>query len=119
LQASTLVIAEHDGVSLNPSSLNAVGAACLLGDKSPISILLAGSESSALETVAKQASDIHPRISQVVSFPLVLLRFDILCTGILLCIFGYPKIDPLDLIHLCTADALNMKVSVCIFCSLR
>lgn len=62
---STLVIAEHEGGSLKGSSLNAVAAASLLGETNTISLLVAGSQSTALEAVAKQASSAHPSISQV------------------------------------------------------
>eukprot|EP00250_Pteridium_aquilinum_P017168 c23486_g1_i1 orf=448-1518(-) len=62
---STLVIAEHEGGSLKASSLNALAAASLFGEKNAISLLVAGSDSVALESVAKQASAAFPSISQV------------------------------------------------------
>eukprot|EP00249_Psilotum_nudum_P003008 c16335_g1_i1 orf=91-1167(+) len=63
-QASTLVLAEHDGGSLKAASLNAVSAANVLSEGSPISLLIAGSGPS-LHRVAKQAATVHPAISQV------------------------------------------------------
>ncbi|KAH7434990.1 hypothetical protein KP509_06G043900 [Ceratopteris richardii] len=57
---STLVIAEHDGGSLKESSLNALAAATTLGEKNTISLLVAGSNSSSLDSVAKQAFAVYP-----------------------------------------------------------
>ncbi|MCO5553964.1 hypothetical protein L7F22_007490 [Adiantum nelumboides] len=62
---STLVIAEHEGGSLKGSSLNALGAANLLGEKNPVSLLVGGSSSETLQAVAKQAFASCPFISQV------------------------------------------------------
>ncbi|KAI5072673.1 hypothetical protein GOP47_0012779 [Adiantum capillus-veneris] len=62
---STLVISEHEGGSLKGSSLNALAAASLLGEKNSVSLLVAGSSSESLESVAKQAFSSCPFISQV------------------------------------------------------
>ncbi|XP_023534854.1 electron transfer flavoprotein subunit alpha, mitochondrial [Cucurbita pepo subsp. pepo] len=62
--ASTLVLAEHDGGSINAASVSAIAAAGSLSKDSSISVLLAGSGPS-LQEAAEHAASCHPSISQV------------------------------------------------------
>ncbi|CAK9317683.1 unnamed protein product [Citrullus colocynthis] len=62
--ASTLVLAEHDGGSINAASVSAITAAGSLSKDSSISVLLAGSGPS-LREAAEHAASCHPSISQV------------------------------------------------------
>ncbi|KAL7216971.1 hypothetical protein ACSBR1_028826 [Camellia fascicularis] len=61
---STLVLAEHEGGSINAPSVSAVEAAKSLSDDNSVSILLAGSGPS-LREAAEHAASCHPYISQV------------------------------------------------------
>uniref|UniRef100_A0A5B7BSU9 Electron transfer flavoprotein subunit alpha n=1 Tax=Davidia involucrata TaxID=16924 RepID=A0A5B7BSU9_DAVIN len=61
---STLVLAEHEGGSINSQSLSAVEAAKSLCEDNSVSMLLAGSGPSLREAAANAAS-CHPSISQV------------------------------------------------------
>ncbi|KAL5983815.1 hypothetical protein ACLOJK_017909 [Asimina triloba] len=61
---STLVIAEHEGGLIKPSSMSALAAAGALGDSNSISVLLAGSGPS-LQEAASDAATSHPSVSQV------------------------------------------------------
>lgn len=65
---STLVVAEHEGGSINQSSLSAIAAAGSISEGNSISVLLAGSGSS-LQEAASHAASSHPSVSQVVPFP--------------------------------------------------
>lgn len=65
---STLVVAEHEGGSINQSSLSAIAAAGSISEGNSISVLLAGSGSS-LQEAASHAASSHPSVSQVISFP--------------------------------------------------
>eukprot|EP00252_Welwitschia_mirabilis_P019549 TRINITY_DN4550_c0_g1_i4.p1 TRINITY_DN4550_c0_g1~~TRINITY_DN4550_c0_g1_i4.p1 ORF type:complete len:353 (+),score=77.49 TRINITY_DN4550_c0_g1_i4:126-1184(+) len=60
----TLILAEHQGGSLNSSSKNAIAAAQLFGRESEVSLLMAGCGPS-LHAAARQASSCHPSVSQV------------------------------------------------------
>ncbi|KAM0947683.1 putative acryloyl-CoA reductase (NADH) [Dioscorea sansibarensis] len=61
---STLVLAEHEGGLVKPSSLSAVEAAGFVNKEKSISVLLAGSGPS-LQEAASHAASCHPLISQV------------------------------------------------------
>ncbi|KAA8526951.1 hypothetical protein F0562_008820 [Nyssa sinensis] len=61
---STLVLAEHEGGSINSQSVSAVEAANSLCEDNSVSLLLAGSGPSLREAAAHAAS-CHPSISQV------------------------------------------------------
>lgn len=61
---STLVLAEHEGGLVKPSSLSAVEAAGFVNKEKSITVLLAGSGPSLQEAVSHAAS-CHPLISQV------------------------------------------------------
>ncbi|XP_010931621.1 electron transfer flavoprotein subunit alpha, mitochondrial isoform X1 [Elaeis guineensis] len=61
---STLVVAEHDGGSIKPSSLSAVEAAAAISRENSISVLLGGSGPD-IGKAALQAASSHPLISQV------------------------------------------------------
>lgn len=74
LQASTLVLAEHDGGSINAASVSAIAAAGSLSKDSSISVLLAGSGPS-LQEAAEHAASCHPSISQV-SYDFLHGKFD-------------------------------------------
>ncbi|KAL8144343.1 hypothetical protein V2J09_017375 [Rumex salicifolius] len=58
---STLIVAEHDGGSIKPSSLSAVAAAKKLGEDNSVSMLLAGSGPS-LQQAASHAASCHPSV---------------------------------------------------------
>lgn len=60
----TLILAEHEGGSIQESSMNAIAAAHALGKETPISLLMAGSGPS-LHAAATQAASSYPSISQV------------------------------------------------------
>ncbi|KAE8125617.1 hypothetical protein FH972_020400 [Carpinus fangiana] len=62
--ASTLVLAEHEGGSINASSVSAVAAASSLSKDNSISVLLAGLGPS-LQEAAAHAASCHPAVSQV------------------------------------------------------
>ncbi|CAN6468135.1 unnamed protein product [Victoria cruziana] len=62
--ASTLVIAEHDGGKVKPSSLSAVAAAEAIAEGSSISLLVAGYGPS-VQAAANHAATCHPSVSQV------------------------------------------------------
>lgn len=64
LQASTLVLAEHEAGSIGAPSVSAVVAANLLSKNNSISVLLAGSGPS-LQEAATHAASCHPAVSQV------------------------------------------------------
>ncbi|PKA52714.1 Electron transfer flavoprotein subunit alpha, mitochondrial [Apostasia shenzhenica] len=61
---NTLVLGEHDGGFVKPSTLSAVTAASSISKDNSISILLGGS-GSALEKAVSHAASFHPLISQV------------------------------------------------------
>ncbi|KAI0511833.1 hypothetical protein KFK09_012465 [Dendrobium nobile] len=61
---STLILGEHEGGFLKPSTLSAVSAASSFGKDNSISILLGGSGSD-LQKAALHAASTHPVISQV------------------------------------------------------
>ncbi|XP_058083087.1 electron transfer flavoprotein subunit alpha, mitochondrial [Magnolia sinica] len=61
---STLVIAEHEGGSVKPSSMSALAAAGAVSEGNSISVLLAGSGPS-LQEAALHAASSHPSVSQV------------------------------------------------------
>ncbi|KAJ0977702.1 hypothetical protein J5N97_013176 [Dioscorea zingiberensis] len=61
---STLVLAEHEGGLVKPSSLSAVEAAGVVCKEKSISVLLAGS-GPRLQEAASHAASCHPLISQV------------------------------------------------------
>lgn len=63
-EASTLVVAEHDGGKLKDSTLSAIAAAGGLGESSTISVLLGGT-GPALQEAASSASKAHPSITKV------------------------------------------------------
>lgn len=62
-----MVLAEHDGGSINAASVSAIAAAGSLSKDSSISVLLAGSGHS-LQEAAQHAASCHPSISQVSLF---------------------------------------------------
>ncbi|KAL5712982.1 hypothetical protein ACHQM5_015102 [Ranunculus cassubicifolius] len=62
--ASTLILGEHEGGLLKPSSFSAVAAAGAISADNSISMLLAGSGPS-LQKAASHAASTHPSISQV------------------------------------------------------
>lgn len=64
MQASTLVVAEHDGGKLKDSSLSAIAAAGGLGESSTIAVLLGGTGPT-LQQAASSASKAHPSITKV------------------------------------------------------
>jgi electron transfer flavoprotein alpha subunit len=64
LQASTLVVGEHEKGALNAATLNAVAAATSLGEGGSVSVLLGGYGPSVHEA-AKQAASCHSGVSQV------------------------------------------------------
>lgn len=61
---STLILGEHEGGQLTPSSLSTITAAGSISADNSVSMLLAGSGPS-LHQAASQAASIHPSISQV------------------------------------------------------
>ncbi|XP_024540321.1 electron transfer flavoprotein subunit alpha, mitochondrial [Selaginella moellendorffii] len=64
--SSALVVAEHGGGSVKNGSISAVAAAAaVLGDSSPVTLLLAGSGGSELDAAIQHASSAHPAVSQV------------------------------------------------------
>lgn len=63
-QASTLVLAEHEGGSIKAQSLSALLAANSIDKDNSVSLLLAGSGSS-LQAAAEKAAMCHPSVSQV------------------------------------------------------
>lgn len=64
IQASTLVLAEHEGGSIKASSVSAVAAASSLSKDNSISVLLSGLGPS-LQEAASHAASCHPAVSQV------------------------------------------------------
>ncbi|ERN17008.1 hypothetical protein AMTRI_Chr02g222500 [Amborella trichopoda] len=61
---STLVLAEHEGGLVKPSSMSSVAAARAISEENPISILLGGTGPT-LQEAASHAASFHPSISQV------------------------------------------------------
>lgn len=61
---STLVLAEHEGGFVKPSSLSAVAAAGSISKENSVSILLGGSGPN-LQKAASHAASCHPLVSQV------------------------------------------------------
>ncbi|KAK8443753.1 hypothetical protein SEVIR_9G025600v4 [Setaria viridis] len=62
--ASTLVVAEHEGGFVKPSSLSALAAAEAIAKENKISVLLGGS-GPALHKAADHAASSHPLVSEV------------------------------------------------------
>ncbi|WVZ61173.1 hypothetical protein U9M48_011086 [Paspalum notatum var. saurae] len=62
--ASTLVVAEHEGGLVKPSSLSALAAAEAIGKYNKVSVLLGGS-GPALHKAADHAASSHPLVSEV------------------------------------------------------
>ncbi|KAK3145562.1 hypothetical protein QOZ80_3BG0254510 [Eleusine coracana subsp. coracana] len=62
--ASTLVVAEHEGGLVKPSSLSALAAAEAVSKENKISVLLGGS-GRALHKAAEHAASSHPLVSEV------------------------------------------------------
>ncbi|CAL4928256.1 unnamed protein product [Urochloa decumbens] len=62
--ASTLVVAEHEGGFVKPSSLSALAAAEAIAEENKISVLLGGSGPS-LHKAADHAASSHPLVSEV------------------------------------------------------
>ncbi|EFJ19329.1 hypothetical protein SELMODRAFT_111168, partial [Selaginella moellendorffii] len=61
--SSALVVAEHGGGSVKNGSISAVAAAAaVLGDSSPVTLLLAGSGGSELDAAIQHASSAHPAV---------------------------------------------------------
>lgn len=63
-QISTLIVAEHDGGFVKPSSLSALAAAEVVSKENSISVLLAGS-GPLVEKAAQHAATCHPLVSEV------------------------------------------------------
>ncbi|KAF3330778.1 electron transfer flavoprotein subunit alpha [Carex littledalei] len=61
---STLIVAEHDGGFVKPSTLSAIAAAEVVSKENSISVLLAGSGPS-VEKAAQHAATCHPLVSEV------------------------------------------------------
>ncbi|KAL5218726.1 hypothetical protein ABZP36_019410 [Zizania latifolia] len=61
---STLVVAEHEGGFVKPSSLSALAAAEAIGKENRVSLLLGGS-GPALHKAAEHAASSHPLVSEV------------------------------------------------------
>ncbi|TVU43976.1 hypothetical protein EJB05_03398 [Eragrostis curvula] len=62
--ASTLVVAEHEGGQVKPSSLSALAAAEAVSKENKVSVLLGGS-GPALHKAAEHAASSHPLVSEV------------------------------------------------------
>lgn len=61
---STLVVAEHEGGFVKPSSLSALAAAEAIAKENKVSVLLGGS-GPALHKAADHAASSHPLVSEV------------------------------------------------------
>ncbi|XP_072968968.1 electron transfer flavoprotein subunit alpha, mitochondrial [Typha angustifolia] len=70
---STLVIAEHEGGFVKPSSLSALAAAEAITKENSVSVLLGGSGST-LQKAASHAASSHPLISEVLVADLDILE---------------------------------------------
>lgn len=64
VQVSTLVVAEHEGGFVKPSSLSALAAAEAIAKDNKVSVLLGGS-GPALHKAADHAACSHPLVSEV------------------------------------------------------
>ena len=80
---STLVVAEHEGGFVKPSSLSALAAAEAIAKDNKVSVLLGGS-GPALHKAADHAASSHPLVSEVLCCRLAPL-FTPLITCLWLC----------------------------------